>query len=342
MFYADLIARGETPEVPLWIAGHGVRSLNGDVVTSTAPATNEPLATVQFGSRDDIGLAVQAAGEGAEVWRKVSVRERVAIIEELANRIESNLDAIGLLDAKDTGSPYTAMRASAAKGASYLRMAAGVAFEMTGKTIPASPDGFHFTLRQPMGIVGGISAYNHPTLFACQKIGPALIAGNSVVLKPAEQAPISSLSLAQLTEDLLPRGVLNVVPGSGTAGAALASHPRVPRISFTGSGPTGLRVQQSAAESGTFKVLTLELGGKNPIIVFPDAPLEEVAAAAVRGMNFTRNQGQSCGSTSRLLIHRDLHEAATEAILDLVGKIRLGLPELPETEMGSLISKTHQ
>lgn len=342
MNLADLTRAGGTAELGLWIGGREAPSVENVVVPSIAPASNEPLAMVHMGGPKDIGLAVDAASAAAASWRKVPMRERVAMLEQLASRIEANLDSIGLLDAKDTGSPYTAMRASAAKGAAYLRATSGVAFEMTGKTIPASSTGFHLTVQEPWGVVGGIAAYNHPTLFACQKFGPALIAGNTVVLKPAEQAPLSSLIIADLSKGLLPPGVLNVVPGSGLAGSALASHPQVPRISFTGSDATGLQVQQSAASSGTFKVLTLELGGKNPIIVFADATLDEAAAAVVRGMNFTRNQGQSCGSTSRLLVHEDVHNESTEAILERVRAIRLGLPELAETEMGSLISKNHQ
>lgn len=240
------------------------------------------------------------------------------------------------------GSPFTAMRGSATKGATYLRMVAGVAMELTGRVIPASAHGWHVTRHAPWGVVGGITAYNHPILFAAQKMGPALVAGNTVVLKPSEQASLSTLGLAALTADLFPEGVINVVPGGAEAGAALAGHPSVPRLTMTGGVRSALAVQRAAADSGTFKVLTLELGGKNPIVVCADANLDDAAAAVVRGMNFTRNQGQSCGATSRLLVHADIKDTLMERVLERVTAIRLGIPERPETEMGSLVSEAHR
>jgi betaine-aldehyde dehydrogenase len=198
------------------------------------------------------------------------------------------------------------------------------------------------TRRAPWGVVGAITAYNHPTLYACQKTGPALLAGNAIVIKPPEQAPLSTLEFAALTEDVLPPGVLNVVPGGAEAGAALVGHPDVPRISFNGSLATGLAIQRTVADAGRVKFLTLELGGKNPIVVFDDVDPSEAAAATVRGMNFMRVQGQSCGSTSRLLVHRSIREAVAEEIVALVERIVIGLPEAKGTEMGSLISPEHR
>lgn len=325
----------------LWLNGRPERGSTEAAASILAPATGQKLASLNLANAADVGKAVEASARAATTWAKTPLRERAASLIELASRIEANLDILAAIDAKDTGSPVTAMRGSAAKGALYLRMMAGVSYEMSGRTYPAS-DGLHYTINQPWGVVGGISAYNHPILFACQKFGPALIAGNTVVLKPSEQAPLSTLALAALTEDLLPPSVLNIVPGSAEAGAALAAHPTIQRLTFTGGAATGLKVQAAAASSGTVKHLTLELGGKNPMVIFTDASLEQAAAAAVRGTNFTRNQGQSCGATTRLLVHRAVADSITERVVDEVSAIELGLPEDPSTVMGSLISKSHQ
>lgn len=328
--------------VPLWIDGAYREPVSGDWITSTAPATGEPLASVAWGGSEDVALAVEVAEAAQKEWARRPLAERAAGVAALAGLIEKNAEALALIDARDMGSPIRTMVASAMKGALYLRSVAGVAPELGGKTIPASARGLHYTFPYPYGVVGGIAAYNHPILFACQKIGPALVTGNAVVLKPSEQAPLSTLALGAIASEVLPRGLVNIVNGGAAAGAALASNPRVPRISFTGGVNSALALQKSASESGMFKQLTLELGGKNPIIICPDAPIEEAAAAVVRGMNFTRNQGQSCGSTSRAFIHEDIRDEITHRVLERVEGIRLGLPELPDTEMGSLVSRAHQ
>jgi acyl-CoA reductase-like NAD-dependent aldehyde dehydrogenase len=324
-----------------WIGGRFAEG-TGPEVDDRAPATGEPLARVQLGSATDVESAVAAARTAQPAWSALSIRDRAERLEEVARRLLADVDRIGRLDSRDTGSPLTPMTGGARKGALYLKQLAGVALELQGRTIPASASGWHLTRPAPWGVVGAITAYNHPTLYSCQKCGPALIAGNTIVVKPSEQAPLSTLAFAALTDDLLPPGVLNVVPGRADVGAALVAHPDVPRISFTGSVATGLAIQRAVAESGRIKSVALELGGKNPIVVFEDADPAEAAAATVRGMNFTRVQGQSCGSTSRLLVHRDLRDAVTEEILALVGRIAIGPPEAEGTEMGSLVSPAHR
>ncbi|MGH9139222.1 MAG: aldehyde dehydrogenase family protein, partial [Acidimicrobiales bacterium] len=290
----------------------------------------------------DVERAVEAATAASAGWRALGLPERAARVAELARRLEAHLDAFALLDALDTGSLVTPMRGGAAKGAAQLRGIAGVGIELQGRTIPASATGWHLTKREPYGVVGAIAAYNHPTLFACQRIGPPLVAGNTVVLKPSEQAPISAVALAALSADVLPPGVLNVVAGGAAAGAAIIGHPDVPRLAFTGSVATGLAVQETAARSGTIKHVTLELGGKNPLLVLPDVEPARAAAVAVKGMNFTRVQGQSCGSTSRLLVHSSRHDAVVDEVVRLVERIRIGLPDDDDAEMGSLVSHAHR
>jgi acyl-CoA reductase-like NAD-dependent aldehyde dehydrogenase len=324
-----------------WIAG-GFQEGTGPVVDDHAPATGELMAPVQLASAQDVDAAVAAARAAAGAWAALSNRERAERVEALAERLLAAHERFGRLDCRDTGSPLAPMTAGARKGALYLKQLASVALELQGRTIPASASGWHVTRRAPWGVVGAITAYNHPTLYACQKTGPALIAGNTVVIKPSEQAPLSTLLFASLSEDLLPPGVLNALPGHAEAGAALVSHPDVLRVSFTGSVATGLKIQSAIADAGRVKSLQLELGGKNPIVVFGDADPDEAADATVRGMNFMRVQGQSCGSTSRLIVHRDLRDAVSEAIVERVQRIVVGLPEAEGTQMGSLISPAHR
>ncbi|MBE2319482.1 aldehyde dehydrogenase family protein [Solirubrobacter sp. CPCC 204708] len=324
-----------------WIGGRFTEAA-GPTVDDHAPATGERLARVQLAAAEDVDAAVAAARAAQPAWAALSIRERAERMEALADRILATVDRIGRLDSRDTGSPLTPMTNGARKGALYLKQIAGAALELQGRTIPASARGWHVTRREPWGVIGAITAYNHPTLYSCQKSGPALIAGNTIVIKPSEQAPLSTLLFASLTEDLLPPGVLNVVPGHAEAGAALVAHRDVTRVSFTGSVATGLQIQRTIADSGRIKSLQLELGGKNPIVVFADADPAEAADATVRGMNFMRVQGQSCGSTSRLIVHRELRDAVTEEILTRVDKIRIGLPEAEGTQMGSLISPVHR
>jgi acyl-CoA reductase-like NAD-dependent aldehyde dehydrogenase len=324
-----------------WIDG-AFRPAGGPGAQDRAPATGELLTQVELARADDVNAAVAAARAAQAEWARRSIRERAEAMETLADRLLAAAARFGRLDARDTGSPLAPMTMGARKGALYLKQLAGAALELQGRTIPASASGWHLTRREPWGVVGAITAYNHPTLYCCQKAGPALIAGNTIVIKPSEQAPLSTLLFASLTEDLLPPGVLNVVPGRADAGLALVTHPDVARVAFTGSVATGLKIQSAVAESGRVKSVQLELGGKNPIVVFADADPLQAADATVRGMNFMRVQGQSCGSTSRLIVHRDRRDAVTDAIVEKVQAIRIGLPEAEGTQMGSLISPEHR
>ena len=338
----ELTQPDNVARVPLWIDGRYQAPLSGDWIEDVAPATGRVLATVAWGGATDVAAAVDAAEPAQRQWSRRSMADRVNVLLAAAEIIERNAESLALVDARDMGSPIRTMIASAKKGALYLRSIAGVAPELAGKTIPASSNGLHYTVPAAIGIVGGIAAYNHPILFACQKMAAALVAGNAVVLKPSEQAPLSTLALGELLADVLPAGLLNIVSGGVAAGAAIAEHPRIPRISFTGGVGSALALQRSVGDSGVFKQVTLELGGKNPIVVCQDAGVDEAAEAIVRGMNFTRNQGQSCGSTSRAFIHQEIRAEVTQRVIEIVSEIKLGMPELPETEMGSLVSLEHR
>jgi len=320
----------------------GAPRLTDNRVPTIQPATGEPLAEVHLASPADVEAAVRSAATAQQAWAAVPVPERARAVAEVARRLTERAQDFGLLDALDTGTPIRTMRAGALKGADYLATAAGVAMEFQGRTIPASGTGWHLTLHRPLGVVVGITAFNHPTLFACQKLGPALLAGNAVVLKSSEQAPASAVALAALTADVLPPGLVSVLSGDAECGRTLLTRPEVAAVSFTGSVKVGLDIQETLASARRFTKVLLELGGKNPFLAFADADLDAAAEAVVRGMNYTRNQGQSCGSTSRLLVHQDIHEALVKRVVDLVGDITMGLPDREETQMGSLISTGHR
>lgn len=325
------------PTLGSFVGGRLEAPTGGTTIEVVDPATGDPIARIAEAGEAGVGRAVAAGTAASAAWRAVPVRDRAALVDELGRRIAASAERLAVLDSLDTGNPLAAMKADVTKGARLLRDAAGLALEMTGKVYPLP--GLHYTQREPWGVVARMITFNHPAMFTCARLGSALVAGNCVVLKPSELAPLAPLAIAELTAGLLPDGVVSVVTGGPATGAALVRHPEVLRISFTGSTATALRIQAGAAESGRIKTLSFELGGKNPIVVFPDVDLDEVAAAIVRGMNFTRVQGQSCGSTSRLVVHESIAGAVLERVAELAGRIRIGLPTDPATEMGAMISR---
>jgi len=225
----------------------------------------------------------------------------------------------------------------AAIAAAQLEFFGGLVTEMKGDTIPMGPDALNLTVRQPLGVVARILAFNHPFMFCAGKIAAPLAAGNSVIVKPPEQAPLSSLRLAELAHDLLPPGVFSVVPGGKEAGAALAAHPGVDKVGLIGSVGAGRAVMKAASD--TLKPVLLELGGKNALIAFGDADVDDVSQAIIAGMNFTWC-GQSCGSTSRAFVHKDIYKEVLEALPSRVGRYVPGLPTEDATTMGAIISET--
>jgi acyl-CoA reductase-like NAD-dependent aldehyde dehydrogenase len=324
------------PTFGSFVSGRLVEPGDAPTIDVLDPSTGRRLATIAEAGEVGVGRAVEAAERAFAAWRSTPARDRATLVSELAARVAARAEDLARLDTLDTGNPITAMRADVAKGARLLGDAAGLALEVTGRTYPLP--GVHLTRRDPWGVVGRMITFNHPAMFTCARLGSALVTGNCVVLKPSELAPLATLAIAELTAGLFPDGVVSVVVGGPEAGAALVRHPSVERLSFTGSTATALRIQAAAAASGRMKTLTFELGGKNPIVVFPDVDTDEAAAAIVRGMNYTRVQGQSCGSTSRLVIHRSIAEPVLERVARAAAAIRIGRPLDPATEMGSLIS----
>jgi betaine-aldehyde dehydrogenase len=320
------------------IGGELRRSRSGAELPAVNPATLETVATIPRCDASDAEDAVDAARQAFGPWRELALAERVHLVLELAARVEGAAEELAQLDTLDNGSPIRVMRNDARMAVDALRYLAGIAGQVRGETVPTEPGRLNYTLRQPFGVVGRIIPFNHPLLFAASRIAAPLLMGNTVVLKPSEHTSLSALKLAALSEDLFPAGVLNVVTGLGSeVGDRLVTHPDVRRLAFIGGAGTGRAIQARAAQSGV-KSVTLELGGKNPLVVFPGVDLEAVAAGVVRGMNATW-QGQSCGSTSRLLVHSDLHDELVDKVVQRLEAMRIGPPADDATEIGAVVNQ---
>jgi acyl-CoA reductase-like NAD-dependent aldehyde dehydrogenase len=302
-----------------------------------SPGSGEQIALVPDADPSDVEQAVEAAQKAFESWRALTATQRARLIEQLADAIEARAADFAVLDAIDGGSPVTVMESDVRAGATIMRYFAGLATEMKGETIPVS-NNLHFTDRQPYGVVAKIIPFNHPIQFAIRSLPTPLIAGNTVVLKPAEATPLSALLLGEVIREVLPPGVVNIVVGDGPAvPEALVAHPAIRRIGFIGSEATGRKIMALAANHGV-KNVTLELGGKNALIAFPDADPAEVAAAAVHNMNFSWS-GQSCGSTSRLLVHEDIADAVIAGMKDILSHHVIGNPLDPASGQGAIVSE---
>jgi 2-formylbenzoate dehydrogenase len=324
------------------LGGELVPARSGRTYTTSDPATERPLAAVPDAGDADVEAAVAAAEEGARLWRSQSARERGAVVRELAGVLRANAEELAWLDAVDGGFPITNMRDDVERGAGLLELFADWAIELKGETVPATAEHLHYTVREPFGVVARIVPFNHPIFFAAGKIAAPLVAGNAVILKPADQTPLSALRMGELFSELLPPGVLGVLTGQGPeVGRGLVVHPRIRRLAFIGSEVVGRAIQRDAAEVGV-KDVTLELGGKNAMVVFPDADLDAAANGVVSGMNFIGSQGQSCGSNSRVLLHREVAEPVVERVVARLEALRLGSPLDPATEMGPVISDQHR
>ncbi|WP_240760715.1 aldehyde dehydrogenase family protein [Mycolicibacterium sp. CR10] len=302
------------------------------------PCTGGVLTQVPECTAEDVDQVVATAHAAQRDWALRTPRQRGTMLRALATLMREHTEELALLDAIDGGFPLSAMRDDVNWAAEVLELMADAALDIGGRTIPLSAN-LHYTLQQPYGVVARIVPFNHPVLFAGSKIAAPLMAGNAVVLKAPDQTPLSAIRLAELAREVLPEGLFGVVTGHGaTAGAALVAHPLVRRIGFIGSPGTGRHIQRLAAEHGV-KYVTLELGGKNPMIVMPDADLEAAATSAVAGMNFTTTAGQSCGSTSRLLLHEAIADEVIESVIDQVAAIKVGHPLAEGTDMGPVIDQ---
>jgi acyl-CoA reductase-like NAD-dependent aldehyde dehydrogenase len=312
-----------------------------DVLGVHTPIDGSRLAEVPAAGRADVAGAVAAAREASVHWGRTEPGERVRTLRRIVEKVAGAAEELAWLDTLNVGIPITAMRREVTKTLEILDYYAGIGHEVKGVHHASAPDLVAYTRREPYGVVGQIYPFNHPLMFTLLGLAPALLAGNSVVVKPADQAPLSSLALAELLADVVPPGLFNVVPGTGPGtGAALCAHPDVPRIAFTGSVAGGRAVLRAAADG--VKHVSLELGGKNPLLVLPDADVDLAVAIAVRGMNLHGGAGQSCQSNSRVLVHAAVADRFVEALVTAFAAIRVGDPRDEATEMGPLAFPAHR
>src|ERR1700733_4550419 len=322
------------------IDGKWVDAASGKHFETRNPATGDLLATVAEGDAEDINRAVTAARKAFEgPWSKFKPYERQALLLKLADLVEKNFDELSTLDTLDMGAPISRTRGTRQRVLGMLRYYAGQTTAIHGETIQNSLPGevFSYTLKEPVGVVGAIIPWNGPLGASIWKIGPALAAGCTVILKPAEEAPLAPLRLGELVMEAgVPPGVVNIVPGYGeTAGAALASHPGVDKVAFTGSHVTGQSIVRASA--GNLKRVSLELGGKSPDIVFADADLASAVPGA--GMAVFANSGQICSAGTRLFVERRIYDEFVDRVAAFGSGLRVGNGVDPATQIGPLVSQ---
>ena len=321
------------------IDGAEVASLSGRTFDSFDPATGERLATVAFGEAADVDRAVGAARRAflSGVWSRRAPAERARVMHRLASLIRESLTGIALIESMDTGKPIRTATTDVAFAADFMDTFAGLAAYPNGTTYPADEGHFVYSVREPYGVVGAIAPWNYPFLLSCWKTSPALAAGNTVVLKMAEETPLSTAEFGRLSVEAgFPPGVINIVHGDGpTTGAALVAHPDVPMLTFTGSTVVGQEILRVASER--IKKVHLELGGKSPNIIFADADLRQ----AVAGSLFTAfyNSGQLCTSGSRLLVDRRVRDEVVDLLIERAAAIKVGDPRDPGTQLGPVVSR---
>lgn len=324
----------------LWIGGEWRDSTSGKTYDAMNPATEAILMPVAEGDAADIDLAVTAAQkafrEGA--WPKMSAADRGKLLWKVGDLLMQHADEIAKIETLNNGKPiFESRHVDVPAASACFQYYAGWATKIHGDVIPVAGNYFNYTLREPLGVCGAIIPWNFPLLMAAWKLAPALAAGNTVVLKPAEQTPLTALKLAEILQLAgLPEGVVNIVPGFGpTAGAALVRHPGVAKIAFTGSTSVGKEIMRSSAD--TLKKVSLELGGKSPNIVFADADLDAAVRGAINGIFY--GKGEVCAAGSRLLVEKSVHDQFLEKLSERASKLLVGDPMNPKTRVGALVSK---
>jgi aldehyde dehydrogenase (NAD+) len=326
---------------PLLIGGKWLDSVSGKTFPTLNPATGEVICQVAEGDKADVDLAVKAARKAFEEgpWPKMNASERGRLLNKLADLIEQNQEELAALESLDNGKPYRdALTIDVPMTVKCYRYYAGWADKIHGKTIPVEGPFFCYTRHEPLGVVGQIIPWNFPLLMQAWKWGPALATGCTVVLKPAEQTPLTALRVAKLAQEAgYPDGVINVIPGYGpTAGAAISGHKDVDKVAFTGEYTTGQIIMEAAAKSN-LKRVSLELGGKSPNVVFADADLDAAVDGSWFGLFF--NQGQCCCAGSRLFVEEKIHDKFVEKMLKKVKEQKVGDPFDPQTTQGPQVSQ---
>jgi len=328
-------------EYGLYIGGELVEPASGDARDLTEPATGEPLARAAMAGEADVDSAVEAARGALDgPWGKTPANERSRLLHALADAIAANRKELAELEARNVGKAISSVKAELAQAIENFRFYASAIGSIAGRSNPVGGSLLFYSLKEPVGVAGQIVPWNYPLMMTTWKLAPALAAGCTVVLKPDSATPLTALRLAELAGDVgFPPGVINIVPGPGpVAGAHLVRHPGIDKVAFTGSTATGAEIMRMAAEP--IKRLTLELGGKSPNLVFADAELDDAVPSSAWSIYYSA--GQSCEARSRILVERPLYDDFVAKFAELAGRIRVGDPLDPETQMGSLVSAAHR
>ncbi|GAA0297034.1 aldehyde dehydrogenase family protein [Halarchaeum salinum] len=321
----------------LYIDGEWVPSASGETFETRDPTTGDVLAEVAAGNATDIDRAVEAARRGyEETYQDYSTAQRQAMLDTIADRVETNKEAFARLESLDNGKPITEARGDIGLVIDHFRYFAGIARAHEGESVETDASRTVQTFQEPYGVIGQIIPWNFPLLMASWKLAPALAAGNAVVLKPAEETPLTVLKLLEATGDVVPDGIVNVVPGLGPdAGAPLASHDGIRKLAFTGSTAVGSEVMKSAADNITD--ITLELGGKSPLVVFPDADLDQAVETTVTSIFF--NTGECCCAGSRLFVHEDIADEFLDRLAAAAEDLTVDDPLLDSTDLGPKVTE---
>ncbi len=313
-----------------WHAPHGGYRETFD------PATGRSLGRCAEADASDVDAAAKAAHAAFLGWRRTSPGVRAQALRDIAQVLRTHREELATIDALNCGNPVKALLHDVDLATQLIDYFAGLVYELRGATIPMGDDIVNMTVREPFGVCARIVAYNHPLMFTASRLAPAVAAGNAVIMKPPVQAPLSALRLMELIDGIVPPGVINVLTGDVPCGQALVEHPLIPKVTLIGSIPTGKAIARGAADR--LKHVSLELGGKNALIIYPDADLPRAIAGAVAGMCFTWC-GQACSSTSRLFVHESVYDEVVAGIREGVKAYRPGIPTEMETTMGAIVSK---
>ena len=326
------------PRQPMLVGGEWVWAVAGKAIVVEDPSRREAIAEVPRGGSGDVDRAVDAARTAFDAWRRVPPRERGRALTRIGDAIEAEAEELARAITRETGNALrTQARPEVRSAAEMFRYFGGLAGELKGETLPLGHDMLSFTQREPLGVVAAVIPWNAPFLLASVKIAPAVCAGNTIVMKAAEDAPLAVLMLAEICRRHLPAGVVNMLTGTGPeCGAPLLAHPSVAKLSFTGSTAVGKLVMEAAAKR--ILPVSLELGGKSPSIVFADADQDWVVDGVVSAMRFTR-QSQSCTAGSRLFLHRSLYDGFLERLAAKAGALRIGDPLSEDTDIGAIINE---
>src|SRR6516165_5681864 len=337
------VAMSKAPTAPskrvqMLVDGDWVDAASGEQIIVEAPGTRQPIASVPRGRTEDVERAVTAARKAFPSWSRLAPRERGRLLQRIADAVEARVEELARIIAEETGNAIRTQARPEAKGAAdIIRYFGGLASELKGETVPLGESVLSYTRREPIGIVGAIIPWNAPVMLAALKVAPALCAGNVMVMKAAEDAPLGVLMMAEICQQFLPAGVLNVLTGYGEeCGGPLANHPKVRKLSFTGSTEVGKVIMRAAAER--IVPVSLELGGKSPSIVYSDANEDWAVDGVIAAMRFTR-QSQSCTAGSRLFLHADIFDSFLDKLRHRTASLKLGDPLDEATDIGAIINE---